>query len=109
MVTAKADIFDNGEDIDVEGAESTHSGKIYTREIVADYLPKKAIVGFTNSLKNKNNWDHNFQEIYQTTEVSEAVQKFKESTVSNLIIIDTDVPQFGKIDRLDDLQKKYLV
>jgi hypothetical protein len=101
-----ADLLDTGKDITLIGESGQpYEGKIYSKSDTSSSFPIAAILCWMTS----SDWENSIENISKTDKVKEEFDNFKgESRYTHLIVIPKNIVDFGRVDKIDDLRKKYI-
>lgn len=98
------------QDIQLSGKSGEiYSGKIYKDKNSISTLTGEAIVCLTNSHLSDDKWSHHMNSIYNTHDVKNALEHFRNrDDITHLILIPQQSTAPSQKDDVDDLIRNYL-
>lgn len=99
-----------GYNIDITGKSGrTYRGNIYDDKDISTFLSGEVIVCLTNSRLSGDIWEHYMNSIYNTKDVTQALEHFRiRDDISHIILIPHSSLAFDNTDYVDDLVRNYL-
>ena len=101
---------ESGYDIELTGKSGTrYPGKIYSDKDSTSSLSGRAIACLTNSKRDESGWTHHVNSIYNTENVADELEHFKNrDDISHLILLPYSNQEGGPTDKVDDLIRNYI-
>lgn len=103
-------ITDSGKDIALTGKSGNiYFGRIYEDKNSYSSIDTKAIVCLSNSHFTHGEWRHTIKDIYDTANVEQTLNQFRErEDITHLILVPRTMYNPMNWDLIDDLRQNYI-